>query len=626
MEMMNEMPGLKPISPAVHEAAEQAAPSPPAMPVSELGLEKFLDPLPVPPVIIVPTGRHRRPLKITMRAARVKLHSQLPPTRVWTYNGCFPGPTIEVRRGQQLDLTWENAITGSYPVHAVELPMQNATAGPGRDGAELRADVAALPPWTVVHLHGSRTNAGNDGWTENGVLPGGAQLSEYPNEQPATTLWYHDHAMAVTSLNVMAGLMGMYLIRDDEEDALHLPYGRREIPLIVCDRNLDTDAHGNLTSELLYKTSITPAGIKLPFSGPFTLVNGVIWPHMNVDACWYRFRVLNASNLRPYGLELHDEHGAPIAGALHQIGTDGGLLPAPVALNGLTLAPGERADILIDFSAFRGKSLVLANTLSPGVPGTTSPNPDVMQFRVRTAPVHDDFELPRIISRSFVRLSRDKLPKDHVHRWLALTLLNGRHPEMWEMVEIDHPPAELPVDGIVQVRLANGTEKTLKRVGRTFRDAANFYLDYESWELWNILNLSLVNHPIHLHLVEFQTIGQGRERFNIGSFDNAVGGTITPVTYESPGTLDASDQGWKDTIRVGGGELVSIAAQFYGGTGRFVYHCHILEHEDEGMMSTFVVTPKEVRAIDPMDPGHPLHVSLQTEPPDALPEAKETAT
>jgi FtsP/CotA-like multicopper oxidase with cupredoxin domain len=297
------------------------------------------------------------------------------------YDGSFPGPTIEVRRGQKLDVTWKNAITGSYPVPAVELPVQNATAGPGRDGAELRVDVAALPPWTVVHLHGAHTDAVNDGWTENGVLLGNVQQSEYPNEQRAATLWYHDYAMGVTSLNLQAGLMGMYLIRD-EEDALHLPRGRREVPLTLCDRNLDTDAHGNLTGDPLYKTSILPDGIKLPFSGPFNLVNGMIWPYMKVDACWYQFRAVNAASLRPYGLELRDEHGAPVAGALHQIGTDGGLLPAPVALNGLTLAPGERADFLIDFTAFRGKSLVLGNTLTPGVPGPTSPNPVFMQFRV----------------------------------------------------------------------------------------------------------------------------------------------------------------------------------------------------------------------------------------------------
>jgi spore coat protein A len=377
------------------------------------------------------------------------------------------------------------------------------------------------------------------------------------------------------------------------------------VPLILCDRNLDTDAQGNLTSRLLYKLIVAPGDDKIAFLGPFTLVNGVIWPHLDVDACWYRFRVLNASNQRAYTLALRDEHGNPVAGALHQIGTDGGLLPTSAALNELTLAPAERADVLIDFSAFRGRSLVLSNTLDPVIPTIpTTPNPDVMQFRVRSAQVDDHFTLPATISTSFVRLSHDSLPADHAHRWIVLTLLNGKHPELWEMEEVEQPPPGLPVDGIVQVKLSDETVTTLQRVNRTFRDAANFYVDYDGWEVWNILNLSPVVHPIHLHLVQFQTIGLGRQRFDIQGFNNDVGGTSTPVTYMEPGTLDASDQGWKDTIRVGrpdgSGELVTIAAQFQGGTGRYMYHCHILEHEDEGMMRTFVVTPKEVMAVDPM--------------------------
>jgi FtsP/CotA-like multicopper oxidase with cupredoxin domain len=608
MKMMDDPAGLESVSTNTQDAAERIALLTSS---SEYGLTKFLDPLHIPPVITAPADKSQKSVKITTRPVSVKLHSQLSSTPMWAYNGSFPGPTIEVRSGHSMHAIWKNAVTGSFPVSAVDVLPANGTAGPGRDGAKLNADVAALPPWTVVHLHGARTNAFNDGWTENASLPGSLQRSEYPNEQRACTLWYHDHAMGITSLNMMAGLMGMYLIRDDEEDALHLPRGKREVPLIICDRNFDTDAQGNLTSELLYKTFLTPGkmgNIRVPFLGPFTLVNGVIWPHLKVDACWYRFRILNASNQRGYRLVLRDAHGTPIAGALHQIGTDSGLLPQAVALDELTLLPAERADILIDFSAFRGKSLVLGNTYNPvelGLPPDTptTPNPDIMQFRVRAPNINDDFVLPGTIAKSFVRLNHDSLPDHHAHRWIVLTLLNGGHPEMWEMDEIEHPPAGLPVDGVVQVQLNNGTVKTLRRASRSFRDAANFYVEYDGWEIWNILNLSPVIHPIHLHLVEFQTIGLGRQRFNIQSFNNDVGGTSTPVTYMEPGKLDANDRGWKDTIRVGlpdSGELVTIAARFDGGTGRYMYHCHILEHEDDGMMSTFIVTPNEVMAVDPM--------------------------
>lgn len=571
-------------------------------------LERFLDPLPIPPVVRVRSRRRTVQREVTLRETWVRLHSQLPPTRVWAYDGSFPGPTFDVRRGQRLRVTWRNEITGSFPVTAVE--VQNATPGPGRDGAEPLPDIAALPPWTVTHLHGARTGGGNDGWTENAVLPGDAQISEYPNDQQATTLWYHDHAMAITSLNVVAGMTGMYLIRDAEEDALRLPRGRYEIPLIICDRNLDTDSQGNLTGELLYKQRILstePMKLKLPFSGPFTLVNGVIWPHLDVDARWYRFRMLNCSNSRSYTLQLRDENGVAIPGALRQIGTDGGLLPAPLALDQITLAPAERADVLIDFRALRGREVTLVNTLNPPPePGTGQPNPDVMQFRVRARPVHDGFTLPATLSSSFVRLSHDTIPHDHGHRWLLLTLVDGKHPEMWEMVEIKHPPASMPADGIVQVALPGGV-KTLRRVARDFKDAANFYVQQNDWEQWSILNVSTVPHPIHLHLIHFQATT--RDAYDVTGFDTAVGGTRTPLTRLESIPVAPSDQGWKDVIWVPGGQLVRIAGQFSGGSGRFMYHCHILEHEDEGMMGTFVVMPKEVMKVDPhVDDEH--HLAL----------------
>lgn len=243
-------------------------------------------------------------------------------------------------------------------VSAVEWLGRRLKVGPVAVGTVLAAIGTALPR----------------AWSRG--LPGTLQRSEYPNEQRATSLWYHDHAMGIISLNVMTGLMGMYLIRDADEDALRLPHGKREVPLFISDRNLDTDAQGNLTSQLLYKIILRQDGIRIPFFGPFTLVNRVIWPHLEVDACWYRFRLLNASNQRAYDLVLSDQDGAEVAGALHQIGTDGGLLPEPVALDDLTLAPAERADILIDFSTFRAKSLVLANRLAPVIPGIpTTPNP-----------------------------------------------------------------------------------------------------------------------------------------------------------------------------------------------------------------------------------------------------------
>jgi spore coat protein A len=609
------------------------------------GLTKFIDPLRIPPLWRSDSGQHGQHLTVEMRATELKLHSELPPTPLWTYGGDFPGPTIEVRRGQPLRVNWVNRIDGPYPVVAVELdrpppptrdgPFPQVGNDPGRDGGQPLPEIANLPPWNVVHLHGARTGGGNDGLPENAVLSGNSQLAEYPNDQPSTALWYHDHAMDITRYNVMSGLVGMYLIRDSEEDRLRLPRGEHEVPLIICDRNLDTDSAGQFTGQLLHKTAtITgpplPAGIRAPlqFFGPYTLVNGVIWPHFEVDARWYRFRILNASSSRSYRLSLLDANNNPVRGAINQIGTDSGLLPRPVTLDGeLILAPAERADVLIDFSVFRGQRLRLVSTGAgavnvnpPIVPGQTDPvnglvEPDVMQFRVRSRQVNDGFVLPGTLAPSFVRITHDSLPHGHVHRWLVTTPPGpfSPHPELWEMAEVDDPSTvAIPSEGIIQVRGPDNKVITLKRVARNYDDAVSFFVEHGAWEQWRFLNLGNPNlggqeHPMHIHLIGFQALN--RDLYDSSTFipyirgNPNTGGTAAPVAFTGPGILAANEQGWKDTIRVGRGELVSVAGQFAGGNGRFVFHCHLLDHEDEGMMRPFNVRPAEVLTLMPHGGG-----------------------
>jgi len=239
-----------------------------------------------------------------MVAHRVRLHSELPPTDVWTYEGHLPGPTIEVRRGQHVRVEWINAlpVRRPYPVTAftAEDPAADAAPDqipqnlPGRDRGRLNEAVAALRPWTVVHLHGGRVAAGYDGWTENGAASGQTILGDYSNDQRAALLWYHDHAMGITRFNVYSGLAGLWIIRDAEEEALGLPAGRYEIPLLIQDRNLDTTPNGDLTGRLLHKVEDNT----MEFFGPFTMVNGTIWPHLPVESREYRLRVLNGSNAR----------------------------------------------------------------------------------------------------------------------------------------------------------------------------------------------------------------------------------------------------------------------------------------------------------------------------------------
>jgi FtsP/CotA-like multicopper oxidase with cupredoxin domain len=574
------------------------------------GLTKFLDPLRIPPVIRPHSWWHQEEITIRMTRAGVRLHSQLPFTTVWAYEGQFPGPTIEVRSGKKLRVAWSNDIEGAIPLDGVTSPIAQANVpgyrnpdGSLRDGHKLIEGVADLPSWTVVHLHGAMTNGGNDGWAHNATLRGHAQLAEYPNDQPSTALWYHDHAMAVTRFNVHAGLTGMYVIRDEEEDGLDLPGGDHEIPLIITDRNLDTDpVTGALTGRLLFKPAEVAPGVVIPFTGPFNLVNGVIWPHLDVDARWYRFRVLNAANSRFYALNLVDDAGVVHNDAVRVIGTDGGLLPAPAPVpdSGLVLAPAERVDVLIDFSAFKGRHLRLTNT---NVPAGGPVEPDLMEFRVENRDRDDSFELPSTLSTSYVRLRHGTtVPEDHDHVFVALVppgSAGEAHPQLWELQEVDEPPAQFPAEGVIQVTdPAGGEVRTFRMVARLFDETTTFFVDHGRWAVWNFIHLGGPTHPMHIHMSQFQILSRRAYALaggNVPGFDVPAGGTTAPLPAQGDGPpIQKYEEGWRDVFQVRPGEWITVAGHFTGATGEFMYHCHILDHEDEGMMRPFVVHPPEV--------------------------------
>ncbi|GAA0396173.1 O-aminophenol oxidase PhsA [Streptomyces luteireticuli] len=587
----------------------------------------YLDPLQIPPVLRPGEQGLGTELEIELRESLKTLHSELPPTTVWAYEGQFPGPTIEVRRDRRIRIAWRNGIAGTMPVTAVEVPFVTkpgavqATTRPGREGVAPVRAVAALPAWTVTHVHGAVTGGGNDGWAENAVAYGDAQLSEYPNAHRATAWWYHDHAMNITRWNVFAGLAGMYLVRDVEEDALGLPSGAYEIPLIVADRNFDTGGDGRLTGDLLHKTldqgpdPETGKHVTFPFTGPYTLVNGVLWPHLDVEARWYRFRLLNASNARVYNLALIDEHGRVVPGAVRQIGSDGGLLPRPVPVDfgpgqpRLTIVPAERMDLLVDFRALRGRRLRLVNvaTAPPGEadPVNDVPFPQVMEFRVGQEAVTDRFKLPAVLSPSFERI---EVKEHHRHRLVVITEPGtkggGGHPELWEMEEVKNGSVPVPSDGVIQLTGKDGTTRTYRRTARTFDDTLGFKAAHDEPEVWSLLNISRFTHPLHIHLVDFQLLE--RQPVDSDGFDLALGGTRTPVVPDTahPVPVAPNEQGWKDVFRVPGRQMVTVAGWFTGAYGRFMYHCHLLEHEDMGMMRPFVVMPPEVMAFDHHTPDH----------------------
>ena len=299
---------------------------------AQVSLTPSVDPLPIMDVIRPDNLNGTPSFGVTMQPFRKKLHRDLPPTPLWGYNAQYPGPTFETRRGRPIDVLWKNNLPNK---HLLQDAIDDTLHGDEPGEPFVR---------TVVHLHGAKVQPDSDGypeaWFTNGFAKTGPffenRVYHYPNDQQATTLWYHDHALGTTRLNVITGLTGFYLIRDNDEDALNLPSGDFEIPLMIQDRAFNEDGSlfyplQDLDEEPTNDTEIPPVWVP-EFFGDTVLVNGKVWPFLEVEPRKYRFRILNASNARFYHLTLKEadsnnlttDRPGPV---FKQIGSDGGLLP-----------------------------------------------------------------------------------------------------------------------------------------------------------------------------------------------------------------------------------------------------------------------------------------------------------
>jgi spore coat protein A, manganese oxidase len=491
-----------------------------------LNLTPFVDLLPTLPVAQPTTGQPGGAATYTIPLTEFdqRFHRDLPPTRVWGYGGRTPGPVIEAATDQPISVTWANDLRNSSGQLRQQhyLPVDLCLHGP---------DMFGDSPRTVVHLHGGHVPAIYDGYPENTILPGQSHTFIYPNNQPPATLWYHDHALGITRLNAYMGLAGPYIIRDAFEQTLNLPSGPYEIPLVIQDKSFNPDG-----------TLRYPAQWQEQFFGEFILVNGKVWPFKFVNRGKYRLRIVNASNSRAYTLALS-------TGSTFQlIGTDGGLLPAPVPLSSITLTPGERADVVVDFAQLAvNTEVILTNSAPapyPGPPGS-GVVPNVMKFIVSTTPGHTAL-LPAslrpvpAIPESAAAVSRD---------FLLRMMMSECHGMMWAINDMhwDH----------IHERPRLGTA-----------------------EVWSFINASNMTHPMHMHLVQFQVLD--RQNFTIQNGQIVATGPRIP--------RPASEGGWKDTVRADPLQITRVIARFEDYTGLFAYHCHILEHEDHEMMRQFEAT------------------------------------
>ncbi|MEU9888796.1 multicopper oxidase family protein [Sphaerisporangium sp. NPDC051011] len=486
----------------------------------------FQVPLPLPSVLApVSTSGGADHYEITQRETTAEI---LPGVRtpLWTYDGTFPGPTIESRRGRPITVTHRND----------------------------------LPVPTVVHLHGGRTPADSDGYPTDLVLPeiwpdaahmmhpgqGGhgtghhaghgmrdpraapTKLTRdytFPLDQRPALLWYHDHRMDFTAPAIWRGLAGLQIVRDDAEDSLGLPAGRRELPLMITDRAFAAD--GSLDYPALDPTLRERPGVREAYLagvlGDVILVNGAPWPVHEVDAARYRLRILNASNARHYELEAIGDDGHRLD--LVQIGADQGLLAAPVTHRLLPIAPAERYDVIVDFSGVPVGGLVrVVNRLGSGR------TRDVMAFRIARNAT-DDSHIPRVLSNDLPAWHRSDAVRVRDFSFRA-GRMRGDHGWLIGGLPFDPARSDVTVD-----------------LG-----------DVEVWRL-----VADVHHPIHLHLVGFQVLTRGGR---------------PPLPH---------DAGLKDTVSLRPGESAEIITRFDGYRGRYLFHCHNAEHEDMGMMANLEI-------------------------------------
>jgi spore coat protein A len=488
----------------------------------------FADPLPIPAVVTPLSGTPggAATYDIAMTELEQQLHRDLPATTVWGYGGTYPGPTIEARRDFPVTVRWINDLRDDEGLRSSHyLPVDPCMHGPDTEGDA---------PRTVVHLHGGHVPAAVDGYPEDTFLPGEQVEYVYPNNQDAATLWYHDHALGITRLNVYMGLAGFYLLRDDIEDALELPANEYEIPVVIQDRALSSD--GSLSYPALWQGH---------FFGDKILVNGKVWPYLEVKQGKYRLRMLNGSNSRVYTLTFDD--GSPAGAPFFQIGTEGGLLPAPVELTELTLAPGERADLVVDFAGHdAGTEILLTNSARAPFPNGPAESvvPQVMKFIVLGQAGHTA-ALPDTLRPLEVLDEDDALQE----RQLVLTKESEPCAGIWWLIN------GLGWDDITEAPVLGTTE------------------------IWSFVNQTGVVHPMHMHLVLFQVLD--RQPFEV------VGEDIVPIG--EPMLPDPEEAGWKDTVQAMPGEITRVIARFDDYTGLYPYHCHILEHEDHEMMRQFEV-------------------------------------
>ncbi len=564
----------------------------------------WVDPLPVPPV----ATQTYKPLaslwadyyEITMTASQHQFNSGLPgPATVWTYGqpGKAPvllGPTIVATSGRPIVVKYINEL----PTNMDDFPL--------KDSIDTTISGAMVPTGAAIpHLHGGHTAARYDGtpdqwWTADGVKGMDYVTNEfvYMNDQPASLLWYHDHTMGATRLKPYLGLAAAYVIFDKVDNGTTINgqkvptgYGKYHLPIVLQDKQFNDDG------SLFYPTEGLPGSIHpvwVPeFFGDTPVINGKAYPYLDAQPRRYRLRYLNGAQARFYNIHFKlDGNDLPF----WVIGSEGGLFPKPVQKYSQLIAPGERFDVIVDFTGIKlGSTIMMTNDAPAPYPmGGDVDVPELMQIRVNT-----------------------KVPKNDPDN--SVLPANLKLPAIPRLVPTKNLPARDVVLKETEDELGNPVEVLLN--GYHFMEPTTDFVKAGTTETWQWINLTGDAHPMHTHLVSFQVLN--RQKFDVVAYDKdwqaylasgrepRLKPNVDKYLLEPPIPPDSDEMGFKDTVKAypsldpmdeSYSYVTRIRAKFdlpitslqdydwkTRSFGKWVYHCHILEHEENEMMLPFEV-------------------------------------
>jgi spore coat protein A len=618
-------------------------------------IPKYVEPLAIPPAM--PRSARRRGFDFYEIAVRQFRQHVLPPrmglgrTTVWGYGSAdhpatfnFPAFTLEAEWGRPVRVKWINQLVdarGHFLPHLLPVDQTLHWANPpggrhGRDGHGSSHEPYRGPVPIVTHLHGGHSRQEFDGYPEAWYLPHahdiprgyaragslyrtfrvqaqrrlheawtpGSAVFQYDNDQRAATMWFHDHTLGMTRLNVYAGPAGFYLLRGGPAEAVDgvlpgpapargEPSGHEhfELPLVIQDRTFTAEGELFYPDSRAFFEGLRRSQLRIPFMparacggrsdvapiwnpeffGDAIVVNGRTWPTLDVQQRRYRFRILNGCNARFLILRLSNGQ------SFWQIGNEGGLLPAPLELGELLLAPAERADVIVDFTHVpAGTELVLENhgpdePFGGGVPGVDFAPADpattgqVMRLHVVPATSADPSTPPdRLRLPAIAPLGAETRTRAvSLNEQESATVRVRTRRDGAIVLDCAHGEPFAPVEADLGTLRADGRGRPLG-----WDEPITEHPRRGAVEVWEIHNFTADAHPIHIHEVTFEVVGR------------------QPLDGGAPRPPESWEAGRKDTVISYPGEITRVRALF-DRPGLFVWHCHLLEHEDNEMMRPY---------------------------------------